>query len=169
MSETSAQTASVTPEAYNAFLAGIELERVRLVSSRIESKVEHPAPTSTEIRVAYAPRFQTHDAGFEAQAGYRLEFIDTSTEETQGTVEATFALLFSSEEAMREDIFLVFGELNLKVNSWPYIREFVQTNMARMGWPAFTLPLLKPAPPRAQPNKPKASTKKQVGKKKAIT
>lgn len=170
MTEVERRPEPVTPEVYNAFIAGIELARVRLASSRVEAKVEHPAPAGTEIRVAYTPAFEPHEAGFEAQAGYRLEFVDTSTGEVQGTIEATFALLFNSEQAMREEIFLVFGELNLKMNSWPFVRELVQTNMARMGWPAFTLPLLKPAPPTPpapRRGKSKAGAKKTAPREKA--
>lgn len=166
MTELAPQPAPVTPEVYNAFIAGIELVRVRLVSSRVKARVEHPAPAATEIRVAYTPTFEPHEAGFEAQANYRLEFINTSTEEVQGTIEATFALLFNSVQTMREEIFVVFGELNLKINSWPFVRELVQTNMARMGWPAFTLPLLKPSPPVPTKGKSKATTKRPARREK---
>ena len=70
-------------------------------------------------------------------------------------LEVTFGLDFASEEPLTEDLFAVFGEVNLPVNTWPYLREFISTTMGRMGWRPFTLPALKrgtppPVPPAAK-------------------
>ena len=151
--------AAVTPEVYNSFLQGLELKRVRLVAARVEAKVAHPAPTETEIRAEYGGHFENRDHGFEAFAIYKLEFVGNS--EVQGGIETTFGLFFDSPEPMREDVFEVFRELNLKMNSWPFAREYVQTNMGRMDWPGFTLPLLKPSPPEPESNKPKRKSSKR--------
>ena len=156
---------AVTPETYNTFLQGLELKRVRLVAARVEANVDHPAPSETEIRAEYERDFKNDEGGFEAFASYRLEFVKIETGEVQGVVEATFGLQFDSPEPMREDVFEIFGELNLKVNSWPYAREYVQTNMGRMDWPGFTLPLMKPSLPKPEPTataKPKRKSKKKV-------
>jgi hypothetical protein len=38
----------------------------------------------------------------------------------------------------------VFARVNGIYNAWPYLREFVQTSLGRLGLPPFELPLLRP-------------------------
>jgi hypothetical protein len=137
-----------TPEVYNAFLQGLELDNIRLVSLKAESKVEQPKPAQTNVDIRYKPTWRNREGGFEALARYKVRFIDRKAREVQGSIEATFSLRFHSSEPMREELFVVFGDLNLKINSWPFMRELVQSTMHRLDWPPFPLPLLKPPPAR---------------------
>ncbi|MCA1789968.1 MAG: hypothetical protein LC667_08940, partial [Thioalkalivibrio sp.] len=40
-----------------------------------------------------------------------------------------------------DEIWMVFSRNNLRLNAWPYAREFAQTATLRMDWPKFTLPV----------------------------
>ena len=44
---------------------------------------------------------------------------------------------------MSEELFTVFQEVNLPVNTWPYLRSFLADGLGRMGWPPMTLPAFK--------------------------
>jgi len=138
----------VTPELYNAFLQELELATIRLVSVKAAAKVERPRPAQTNVEISYEPMWREREGGFEALAHYRVRFFDKKMRRVQGSVEATFSLLFSSPEPMRDEFFVVFGDLNLKINSWPFMRELLQSMMHRLDWPPFPLPLLKPPPAR---------------------
>jgi hypothetical protein len=138
----------VTPEVYNAFLQGLELDNIRLVSVKAEAKVERPKPAQTNVEIRYEPTWRNREGGFEALAHYKVRFVDEKTRKVQGSIEATFSLLFHSPEPMQDELFVVFGDLNLKINSWPFMRELVQSTMHRLNWPRFPLPLLKPPPAR---------------------
>jgi hypothetical protein len=51
-----------------------------------------------------------------------------------------------------EDI-KAFAEVNSIFNSWPYLREFIQSTALRMGFPGLVVHLFKITPP--EPQKPK--------------
>ena len=141
----STKTLPVSPEAYNSFLGQLNILRVRLIKSSTIANVEYPKPPETSIEVSYEPSYKIQEGGFEAFADYEVRLVDTKSEEKQGILAATYGLTFASKEDMTDEIFMVFGQLNLPVNAWPFMREYVLTSMGRMDWPTFTLPLLKPA------------------------
>lgn len=138
------QKRPVPPEIYNAFIATLRLQRVRMVDAHINADEARPSPSNTTVRFDYNARYQNDDDGFEAFASYKASFTNTQTDKPQGDVAATFALRFESGEPMTDDIFTVFGQVNLKVNTWPFMREFLQSSLNRLDWPAFALPLLRP-------------------------
>lgn len=52
---------------------------------------------------------------------------------------------------MTEEIFSIFREVNLPVNTWPYLREFLASTFGRFGWEPIIIPAYKvgaKAPPR---------------------
>ena len=59
-------------------------------------------------------------------------------------VQVGFALsyLLTSDEGIDDDCVDAFGKMNGVYNAWPYIREFVQSTIARMSMPTLTLPVL---------------------------
>jgi hypothetical protein len=54
-------------------------------------------------------------------------------------VRATVEVSYTLESAMTDDLFEVFSQRNLPLNTWPYLREFVQSALSRAGWPVYTL------------------------------
>jgi hypothetical protein len=80
-------------------------------------------------------------------------------------VDATFMLRYHlivtpPPEDKRDEFFLGFAKVNGVFNSWPYLREFVQSSAARAGigsvtLPVFRVPQLPQLPqPQAQPQLP---------------
>lgn len=49
-------------------------------------------------------------------------------------------------EALREELFTAFANVNGIFNAWPYIRELVQTTATRMGLPPLVLPVYRVGP-----------------------
>ena len=97
---------------------------------------------SVEVdREAY---WESASDGFHAFHRYTIEVQSES--ERVAKVDATFELAFSSEQTMTDGIFAVFQEVNLPLNTWPYLRNFLADALSRMGWPPFTLPALKIGP-----------------------
>ncbi len=54
-----------------------------------------------------------------------------------------FLVVFDTKTEIYEDFFNVFKEINLPLNTWPYLREFVQNMTQRMNIPPLTLPFVK--------------------------
>lgn len=131
----------MSPEVYNAFIAGVDLVAIRLVRARIEA-------TSTPERRQLVPAFPERGARYENHDGYVLVFHDlvfagTYEDEAEPAVsiEAEFEVRYSAAERMTDDVFAEFQRRNLPLNTWPYFREFVHAALARTGWPVFVLPV----------------------------
>lgn len=130
-----------TPEEYASFIGQIELRNVWLRSARL---INHRGPDHPEhlaIEIDSQAEYDLLPTGFRGTHIYTLH-VESETER-QLEMEVAFALDFDSKQSMTDAIFAVFAEVNLPVNSWPYLREYVSTAMARMGWLPITLPALK--------------------------
>ncbi len=144
MNEThSIQEDMPTPEEYGNFINGIQIEDVRLVELKVEAKEATINPAETALRVNDSSRFDNLSDGFEIFHTYHLIFESVSKEDNQGEIKATFGIRFTSETKLTESYFKIFSQINLKMNTWPYWREIVQNMISKMGWPGFTMPLLK--------------------------
>jgi hypothetical protein len=126
---------------YAAFIGQIELVGVWLASSRIVNHVGAHQPIQAEVAVDSRADWETRPAGFEAEHAYRV--VVNGERGPALEIDAAFRLAFSSIRPMTADLFQVFGEANLPLNTWPYLREYVASVFGRVGWVPFTLPTLK--------------------------
>jgi hypothetical protein len=128
-------------EVYAAFIAQIELLDIWLHEAKVINRYGPHPPKRGVFRFTSQVGWEARPGGFRAfdRAHVVLEAGDVEYAE----LEVTFGLDFASQEPLTADLFAVFGEVNLPVNTWPYLREFVSTTMGRMGWRPFTLPALK--------------------------
>ena len=131
----------VSVEGYAAFIRQIELLHIWLHSAHVANMHGPDTPEHVSIQVDSDARCEARSSGFRAFQCYKLRFQTTDT--LLAEVEATFGLDFASNESMTDGLFALFGEVNLPVNTWPYLREFVATVLGRMGWTVVTLPALK--------------------------
>jgi hypothetical protein len=141
---------------YNTFVGQIELRAIWLQRAKIVNAAGPVTPEHAAIRVEARAEWEPWGAGFQAlhQFTIRVETPDTVLAE----IEVTFGLHFASGQPMTEPLFAIFQDVNLPVNTWPYVREFVSTTMGRMNWVPFTLPALKRgAPPVLSNQAPSAS------------
>jgi len=71
---------------------------------------------------------------------------DAETEKESSNVEpiveitATFNVRYTSAAKLSQEAIMAFSENNVGYHVWPYWREFVQTNCARMNIPLFEMP-----------------------------
>lgn len=66
------------------------------------------------------------------------------------TFELSYQLTAGATRPTEADLH-VFADATATFNAWPYLREFVQTMLARMDLPRMTLPLLRRRPAPARP------------------
>ena len=131
-----------TPDEYAEFVEQIELLDIWLVETRAVNHHGPRPPRQAAVSIATPEASWTNvDDGFEIGFPYQVRFADHDT--VHAEVAVTFGLRFSSGRPMDEPTFRVFKDVNLPVNTWPFLREIVSTTVGRMGWPSFTLPALK--------------------------
>lgn len=144
-----------SPAAYAAFIRQIELTAIWLAEAHVEN---HAGPTQPDrVSVNF-----TSEAGWEAapngfMAHHRYQATLAATDRVLAEIDVTFGLHFRSAEPLTDPLWDVFAEINLPVNTWPFLREFMATTTARMNWVPFTLPALKrgtEAPDRPRRSRP---------------
>jgi hypothetical protein len=134
----------ISPKDYFEMLRGVALEdfcleecAARLNREKIESG--HALPFSWHDNVSY----KVSSANL-LHARHSFELIATtgSKKDFALKISCTFALTYSSKQALSEEFIKIFTARNVPVNSWPYFRELVQSMTQRMNIPPLVLPLL---------------------------
>jgi hypothetical protein len=136
------------PEEYGRFVAGLDLQRVRLIESTIRaSEPMSPDPSNNEVKLEETYSAISTEDGFEAMGIFRVQVKKRETNIEQGIIEVKFGFLYFSDMKLDVDdfpgYFEIFKQLVLPINVWPFAREYIQNSIVRMGWAPFTLPLRK--------------------------
>lgn len=141
-----------SPEEYAEFIQGIELLDVRLISSEAHSGAYQPEAPELKLLVRYGSDIARVDSAegyaFEAYPRLRVEAQKGDGDEPAGHVEVRFGLRYKSEFEPTDGFLEIFSNVNLQMNAWPYLREYVQQTITRFGWTPLVLPMLKVAPAR---------------------
>ena len=135
------ETEPIDPAIYNAFIGQIELSSIWLSSSSIENSSGPSSPGEVSIGIAGSARWESVEDGFVVFHAYDVTFKESDTK--VAGIGVTFGLEFKSEQGMTDELFAIFEEVNLPVNTWPYLRAFLADALGRMGWPLLTLPAFK--------------------------
>ena len=131
----------VDPTIYSAFIGQIELSSIWLHSSSIDNSGGPSNPGDASVEIVASARWESAEDGFVAFHAYDVTIKVTDSKVV--SISVTFGLEFKSEQAMSEELFTVFQDVNLPVNTWPYLRSFLADGLGRMGWPPLTLPTFK--------------------------
>ncbi|MFT4038518.1 MAG: hypothetical protein QM692_10085 [Thermomicrobiales bacterium] len=148
-SNDTAPSEPIDPDLYAAFIQQIELRDLWLDRASITNGIGPTLQDAVTVTIhPEASRWEATPEGFRAFRAYAVD-IWTADNQRAGEISATFGAEFSSAQAMTDDLFTVFADVNLYINTWPYLREFVHSAGGRMGWSPLTLPAVKvgtPAP-----------------------
>ncbi len=130
-----------SPEQYNAFITQIDLRDIWVVSARMQNLQGKKQPEDMAIDIQSKASWETLTGGFTAQHAYQLKV--RSGNAVAGEIEVAFAVEYGSEIELTASLFSVFQEINLPLNTWPYLRAFVGDAFAKMGWSPLALPTFK--------------------------
>lgn len=131
-------------ETYQKFLESLRLKEIYLKSASInyleEVDFEKPVLVSTK---ASARLELLSNKDFKVYQRYNLEAKSKEDEKTYVKISCVFVVLYNFEVRPDAKIFDVFKNSTLRLNTWPYFREFVHNTIARMNLPPMIAPLLK--------------------------
>lgn len=135
-----------TPDEYAVFIRGVELRDVRLTEAHVHSHISRFDSDSSTVKVdmrAEIQRLPKQDRHtFEAVATLDLTAVDAEGGE-QARITVTYALRYDGDVEPTDGMLDIFRNLNVSVNVWPYLREYVQQTVTRFGWTPLVLPSLK--------------------------
>jgi hypothetical protein len=129
---------------YAKFIAQLEVDWIYLLSSTVKRRYlpGSDATLNYQEKVGRV-KYEALDSGFRALFPYRVEFVEAGAEESFGEIHCLFAAEYKSAQPMNKETFEVFRDLNLPLNVWPYVREYVHATSNRMGLPPVVLRSIK--------------------------
>jgi hypothetical protein len=136
------ESVELSGEDYVEFIQQLELERIWLKFSRVTNSFGGDIPQGASVTINDSHSWKDSDNGFQAFHKYTAEFRSERNRKL-AKVDVEFGLDYGSEEPMTDELFEIFAENNLPLNSWPYFRELLASTVSRMGWIPFTLPARK--------------------------
>lgn len=142
-----------SPEEYSSFISQMELEAIWLRSAQVENRHGPETPENAIVQLESETQWEISSNGFYAFHSYNVAI--QADNERVAEVRATFGLAFRSQQAMTDALFAIFKEVNLMLNTWPYLRAFLADAIGKMGWSMFTLPTYKvgtASPTRSSPH-----------------
>lgn len=134
----------ISPEDYKKILQGIELISISLKESKAFINTDIKQPSELSVQINDEAFFDVKDEGivFIFQK-YKIDARRPLSKTRYVQIEVTFLVKLSSKEEFTEDFFKVYKNVSLHLNTWPYLREFVNQITIRMNIPPLTLPFFK--------------------------
>ena len=131
----------ISPEEYSEVLKGIQLMNISLLklNSSIEKKYYIDKLT---IDVAVEMSYDKIPGGFYSTSIYKIVAKNKNGENAL-EFEITYRVDFSTAKEISDSFFEVYKNVSLPLNTWPFVRELVNSTTARMNIPPLTLPLFK--------------------------
>lgn len=134
----------ISPEDYKKILQGLDLISISLKESKTFLNVEITPPTELRIHIKDEANYKVKEEGIVFV--FQKYFIDARKPQSKTRffqLEVTFLVKVYSKEIFSEDFFDVYKNISLQLNTWPYLREFVNQITSRMNVPPLTLPFYK--------------------------
>jgi len=132
---------------YNNFIKQIDLIDIRVLTAKIDNLGCEELPSSNRINYTTESWYENKEKQSEFHAFQRynvtIKDIDKKNRKKVAGLSVTFCVIYSSKILMSEDLFTIFAESNLPINTWPYFREFTHSSFSRMGWVKIVAPAYK--------------------------
>ena len=135
----------ISPQEYAKYIAGISLESIELSKISAEKYYNWVKVNIPVIKVTdkHSYRHIKEDKVI-VKSEYKLEICDRDEPENLAIkITLLFHISINTKIKFTRNFFEVFKDLNLPLNTWPYVRTYTQFLIANMGLPPLTLPFWK--------------------------
>jgi len=135
----------IDPKKYAEILRRVKLGEIYLDSCSVIHKRENLIKQK-DLQVLIRDRASYEQSNGKIKVIHKYYLKTKKTEKEKDValeISATFCLIYFSDTHFSEEFFEIFKNTNLVINSWPYLREFVQNITQRMNIPPLTLPLFR--------------------------
>ena len=131
----------VDPKEFASFLQGLQLQTLRVRHLKVDAERDFSHGDMKNVRHREEYGFAMTNEG-QARIDARHEVQLTGPRGKKlGSMAATFSWYYHSETVLTEEIFEIFAPM-VRFQTWPHLREIVQSVSTRANWPRLTLPLL---------------------------
>ncbi len=134
----------ISPEEFRKILEGIDLKSISLQRSSAFLNPEINVPQYLEIKIDEEASYKIRGTGVvDIFQTYKVDARKPKSKSRYVKLEITFIVRITSEYDFTDDFFEVYKSVSLHLNTWPYLREFVNQATARMNVPPLTIPFFK--------------------------
>lgn len=132
-------------KSYNKFIEGLKLDEIYLLSANVRYLKEVDFKKRVLIKTRASAQLEILPGNaFKVIQKYSLEAKPKEENDiTYLRISCEFAVIYDSKVKPTAKVFAIFKDSNLRLNTWPYFREFVHNTIARMNLPPMIAPLLK--------------------------
>lgn len=137
----------VSPRDYAQFVKGLHLESMvtrELHARRLVEKIDLTRQVNLNISDEATFRMAGKDRCVVSHS-YQIAVVDVESGDRLVEMGCEFEIGLRVGREMTAAYFEVFSKVSLPVSTWPYLREYTQSVVARMGLPPIVLPLVKRA------------------------
>jgi preprotein translocase subunit SecB len=132
----------VSKENYGNFIKNLNLKELKLISANT-SVVDQFVPPAN-LKINDDSKYENlENKQIKITMRYHLEAVKPDTDKPGLIIDLTYVLLYSSEIPMTDDIFKIYKQSSLRVQTWPYFRQFVHQITLDMHLPPLVLDTIK--------------------------
>lgn len=132
----------VSKEEYGKFIKSLNLKELKLIS--INTSVIDQFMPPANLKIKDDSKYENlENKQIKITMHYHLEAVKPNSDKPGLLIDLTYVLLYSSEMTMTDDIFKIYKQSSLRVQTWPYFRQFVHQITLDMHLPPLVLDTIK--------------------------
>lgn len=138
-----------SPKVYNAFIKTLELKNLFLKEAQINYiseaiKLPVNVKESSEAKYINIPPNLITPNLIRVYHTYKVRIRGKDSSKDDIVIRCTFVVIYEAQRKMTDSLFNAFKIFNLRLNTWPYLREFIHNTLGRMNIPSIIAPIFKP-------------------------
>ncbi len=136
---------------FNTNLALVNIRTKKLVASFDDEKLD-VSPETQKVYLDKNAYYQILEDNFvRVFQEYSMKIADKDNpDDVFVSIEVTYLLDFQTGGPIDDEVFEIFAQSTVLVDSWPYFRELVQNTLLRMGLAPVVIPPIQFTPPVTQ-------------------
>lgn len=142
----------ISPEKYAQFIEGLTLDDIKInfVNAKVDPAFMPPANLSLKDESSY----QIHSDGkLQIVQKYIIEARKPESSDANLAIEVQYVLLYKTLIPMTDEIFDIFKQGSLRLQTWPFLRQFVHQMTYYMHLPPLILDVIKVEPQKVENSK----------------
>jgi preprotein translocase subunit SecB len=130
------------PTEYKKFIQGLHLESIKVISANFKVTESFGPPAEIKIKDDSSYKNQPRDKMI-VSIKYTLLGVQKNKAKQGLSIDVNYNLTYSSKRLMDDKIFNIFSESSLRIQTWPYFRQFVHQMSFYMNIPPLVLDTIK--------------------------
>jgi preprotein translocase subunit SecB len=128
----------ISPVEYKKFIDGLNLTDIKLTHTNVSIEESFKLPASINIKDKSSYKNISSDK-IKVSIEYKLDALPKGQEQAGFKIEVHYDLIYNVKIPMNDKIFKIFSESSLRIQTWPYFRQFVHQMTLYMNLPPLIL------------------------------